>query len=138
MSENTCKDYILLTIGYIFIALGIIGLIIPVVPSTVLFIISASCFFKTSERNYRYLINNRWIGKFIHDYVERKEMEWRTKLVSVFFILLSMTITITYIIHNIISIIVIIILTFLIILHFMLLKTPNKSDNTNKQKKIFS
>ena len=126
MQKNTYKDYILLTIGYIFLVLGIIGLIIPIVPSTVLFIISASCFFKTSERNYKYLINNRWIGKFVHDYVENKEMEWKTKLVSIFFILLSMAITITFIIHNFISIIVIIFLTFLVIIHFLLLKSPKK------------
>ena len=129
MQKNTYKDYILLTIGYIFLVLGLIGLVLPVVPSTVLFIVSASCFFKTSERNYRYLINNRFIGKLIHDYVEKKEMDWKTKLVSIFFIMLSMTITVTLFIHHFISIIIILILTLLIILHFLLLKSPEENNN---------
>jgi uncharacterized protein len=69
--------------GFFFVALGFIGAFVPVMPSTVFFIIAAWCFARGSERWLNWLLALPTVGPLVRDYREGKGMPARAKLISV-------------------------------------------------------
>ena len=70
-------------LGFFFVALGFIGAFVPVMPSTVFFIIAAWCFSRGSERWLQWLLALPTVGPLVRDYREGKGMPARAKLIAV-------------------------------------------------------
>ena len=75
------KKYILITVGALSLALGIVGIFLPVLPTTPFLLLSAYCFSKSSEKFYNWLITNKIFGKYIRDYREQKGITLYNKIV---------------------------------------------------------
>jgi len=98
-TSNLLLKWILITMGTIFVGIGIIGIFIPILPTTPFLLLAAACYARSSTRFYDWLINNKLIGNYIKSYREGKGVPlkvkiftilllWITILFSVFFILL--------------------------------------------------
>ena len=98
-TSNQLLKWILITAGTIFVGIGIIGIFIPILPTTPFLLLAAACYARSSTRFYNWLINNKLIGTYIRNYREGKGVPlkvkvftilllWITILFSVFFILL--------------------------------------------------
>jgi uncharacterized membrane protein YbaN (DUF454 family) len=75
---------ILLTIcGFLFVGLGILGIFLPVLPTTVFFLLAAACFARSSPRFYHWLLHNRWFGSYIRNYREGRGLPMRHKVITV-------------------------------------------------------
>jgi uncharacterized protein len=70
-------------VGFCFVALGFIGAFVPVMPSTVFFIIAAWCFARGSERWLNWLLALPTVGPLVRDYRDGNGMPARAKLISV-------------------------------------------------------
>jgi uncharacterized protein len=68
--------------GFFFVALGFIGAFVPVMPSTVFFIIAAWCFSRGSERWLNWLLALPTVGPLIRDYRDGKGMPARAKVLA--------------------------------------------------------
>ena len=79
MSENI-KKRLLIVAGTVSTAIGIIGIIVPILPTTPFLLLAAACYLHSSERLYRWLLGNRWLGTYIRDYIEGRGMPVKTKL----------------------------------------------------------
>ncbi|PKL81791.1 MAG: DUF454 domain-containing protein [Ignavibacteriae bacterium HGW-Ignavibacteriae-3] len=77
------KKLILIALGWVFIALGVIGIFVPLMPSTIFFILAAWCFSRSSEKFYNRLINHPRVGKIVRDYYEKRGLPLKTKIVSI-------------------------------------------------------
>ena len=67
--RNPVVRYTLFVIGWISFVLGMIGLLLPVVPTTPFLLLSAACFLRSSPRFYVWLTEHRWWGKYIRYYL---------------------------------------------------------------------
>jgi len=65
---------LLVTGGFIAFIVGIIGLLIPVFPTSPFIILAAALFFRGSDRWYEWILNHRWFGRYVRDYRERNGM----------------------------------------------------------------
>lgn len=90
--SNRLARVILIISGWIFVSLGVIGIFLPVMPTTIFLILAAACFARSSERFYLWLINNKYLGKLIRDYREHGSMPVRAKVIAI----LMMNIAIGY------------------------------------------
>ena len=55
-------------LGWVFVALGVIGLIMPMMPGTVFLIVAAWCFARSSPRFEAWLLNHPTMGKPLRDW----------------------------------------------------------------------
>jgi uncharacterized protein len=69
--------------GFFFVALGFIGAVVPVMPSTVFFIIAAWCFARGSQRWLNWLLALPTVGPLVRDYRDGKGMPARAKAIAV-------------------------------------------------------
>jgi uncharacterized membrane protein YbaN (DUF454 family) len=83
ISKNRLLRAVLIAAGWLNVALGVIGIFLPVMPTTVFFLIAAACFAKSSEKFYWWLLNNRQFGKLIRDFREKRGMPLKSKIIAV-------------------------------------------------------
>ena len=62
------KRYILIACGVALLALGAVGIVIPVLPTTPFVLLAAGCFSASSPKAYRFLVRNRFFGPYIAHY----------------------------------------------------------------------
>ena len=74
---------ILATLGTIALALGIIGIFLPVLPTTPFLLLSAALYVRSSQRLYDWLMSHRHLGPYIRNFRENKAIPLRVKIVSV-------------------------------------------------------
>ena len=69
--------------GILFLILGILGYILPGLPGTIFLILAAACFFRSSDRFYKLVIQNRWFGPLVKNFRETGVVNKRAKVLSV-------------------------------------------------------
>jgi uncharacterized membrane protein YbaN (DUF454 family) len=92
MRRLSLRKAVLVSAGMISLALGAIGIFVPLMPTTVFLLIAAACFVRSSEGLYRWLMTHRLFGSYIRNYREHRAMPARTKA----FVLLLLWATIGY------------------------------------------
>lgn len=87
---------LLITIGTLSIGLGVIGIVVPLLPTTPLILLGAVCYVKSSEKLYQKLIKNKWLGAYIKDFREKNGITRRNKILSISLMWLSIGGTILF------------------------------------------
>lgn len=71
--------WLLLSLGFICVALAVVGLVFPLVPTVDFLLLAAICFANSSPRAHAWLHSNRLFGKRLRDYRERHGATIATK-----------------------------------------------------------
>jgi uncharacterized protein len=59
---------LLISGGTASVILGVIGIVLPVLPTTPFLLLAVFCYARSSERFHRWLLNHRWLGPYIASY----------------------------------------------------------------------
>jgi uncharacterized protein len=71
-SSARTKKRLLIVFGFVTLSLGIIGVFLPILPTTPFLLLSAWAWMKSSNSFYTWLINNRFLGTYISNYKEKR------------------------------------------------------------------
>jgi uncharacterized protein len=69
--------------GTVFVALGILGAFLPLLPATPFLLLASACYVRGSDRLYRWLMGSRYLGPYIKNFQEKKGMPVRAKVVTI-------------------------------------------------------
>lgn len=112
--------------GTFSLAVGIIGVFVPILPTTPFLLLAAACFARSSERFYSWLLGNKWFGKYIKNYREGKGIPLRAK-VSVISLLWIVILFTAFLVVPILLVQIILILVAIgVTVHVLSLKTLRK------------
>ncbi|MBR5194237.1 MAG: YbaN family protein [Bacteroidaceae bacterium] len=75
--------YILIILGSISLALGVIGIFLPLLPTTPFLLLSAALYVRSSENLYNWLIHQKYLGTYIRNFREHKAIPLHAKIISV-------------------------------------------------------
>lgn len=75
--------FLLAIIGSVSLALGIMGIFLPVLPTTPFLLLSAALYMRSSQRLYGWLMSHKHLGPYIKNFREHKALPLRVKIVSV-------------------------------------------------------
>ena len=73
---------ILVCLGTGFVALGVLGVFLPVLPTTIFLLLAAACFVRSSERLHRWLYNHRILGSYLRAVEGRSGLPRRAKITT--------------------------------------------------------
>lgn len=68
-SRHRSVRYLLVAVGWTSVVLGVIGIFLPVLPTTPFLLLAAGCFARSSPRFYHWLVNHKQLGPWIRDYL---------------------------------------------------------------------
>jgi len=74
--------YLCLAVGVIATGLGIIGTVVPMWPTTPFLLLAATCFVRSSERLYAWLVNHSYLGPYVRDFMTGRGIPLRAKRVT--------------------------------------------------------
>ena len=69
--------------GTLCVALGVLGMFLPVLPTTPFLLLAAACYARSSRRFYHWLMTNRWCGEYIRNYREGKGIPLKQKVLTI-------------------------------------------------------
>ena len=81
--RNPAARYALQAIGWLSVALGVMGIFLPVLPTTPFLLLAAACFMRSSRRFYLWLVNHRQLGPWIVDYLEGQGIPLKGKVYAI-------------------------------------------------------
>jgi len=76
------KNTIYITLGIFFIITAVVGIILPLLPTTPFLLLSAWFFANSSEKFHNWLINHKLFGSYIRNYNENHGMILKHKIIS--------------------------------------------------------
>lgn len=88
------KKYILTLLGLFFVALGIIGAVLPVLPTTPFLLLALACFANSSPRFHHKLLNNRWFGTALQQWGANRSITRSTKVKAMLMIVVTFAVSI--------------------------------------------
>jgi uncharacterized protein len=69
-------------VGVVAVVLGVIGIFVPLLPTTPFLLLASACFLRGSKRLHHWLLTNRVFGKYIRDYEEKRAVPRRAKVAA--------------------------------------------------------
>jgi uncharacterized membrane protein YbaN (DUF454 family) len=119
---NKLKKALFVILGSLFLLLGLIGIVLPVLPTTPFLLLAAACYLRGSDKMYKWMMNNRYFGEVIRNYMEQRGIKPRQKAFALFMLWFFIILTIMFFIHNLLLRIVLLIVAVAVSAHLLKLK----------------
>jgi uncharacterized membrane protein YbaN (DUF454 family) len=115
-----------IAIGTISLIIGVIGLLLPVIPTTPFILLSAFCYARGSKRLHNWLTSNRFFGFYIKNYEEGKGIPFKIKVYAISLLWLSTFFTLMLFLNNFYMKVSFIILVILLTIYIISIKPKTK------------
>jgi uncharacterized membrane protein YbaN (DUF454 family) len=125
-SSSKAAKWLLVVAGSFFVALGIVGIFLPVLPTTPFLLLAAACFARSSERLYRWLINNRWFGAYVRDYREGRGIPAKVKVFTVVLLWVVILLSAAFAVSNLVVRVILIAVAAAVTVHIVLIKRSKR------------
>lgn len=90
------KKQLFMVAGFLSLALGVIGIILPIMPTAPFVILAAYCFSKGSERWHKWLIHHPKMGPPIRDWEDHGVIRKKAKIMATVFVTIGWSISGTF------------------------------------------
>lgn len=114
--------------GTFFLVLGIIGIPVPLLPTTPLLLLSAACYLKGSARIYKWLLTNRYFGTYLSDYRSGKGMPMRVKASTLALLWIFIGATTFFAIDNTTVRILLLLIAIGVSVHILTIRTKRRAQ----------
>ena len=125
---STFVKKLLVVIGFASLFLGIIGIAVPLLPTTPFLLLSAACFLRGSDRLYQWLMNNRLFGSYIRNYQEHKAIPLKAKILAISLLWITILYSIIFILESVYIRILLVAIAVAVTLHILHYKTLDKKQ----------
>ena len=92
------KKHLFIVLGWLFVLIGLVGVVLPVLPTTPFLIVALALFSKSSPRFHQMLLNNRWFGPALQQWEQTRSMSRKTKRKASLMIVLAFSVSIAILI----------------------------------------
>ena len=124
--SNRFFRYLLIIAGTIFLGFGIIGIFLPVLPTTPFLLLAAACYARSSKRFYDWLMNNKWFGTYIKNYREGRGVPLKFKIFTISLLWITILVSVFFVINNYWVKIILILIAIGVTIHILTIKTYKK------------
>ncbi len=125
------KKKLYITFGFLAVALAIVGVFIPGLPTVPFLLVALFCFERSSKKYHDMIMNNKYFGPVLQDYYSGKGLTSSVKIKAISFLSCGMAFSI-YKIQNLHARIALAVVWLGVAIHIILLKTKKPKIKSNK------
>jgi len=125
------KKKLYIAFGFLAVALAIVGIFIPGLPTVPFLLVALFCFERSSKKYHDMIMNNKYFGPVLQDYYSGKGLTSSVKIKAILFLSCGMIFSI-YKIQNLHARIGLAIVWLGVAIHIILLKTKKTKNKSNK------
>jgi len=96
MLNKSVSKTLLIFSGSVSLGLGVVGVFVPILPTTPFLLLSSYCFVRSSKKLNNWLLQNRLVGRYLHNYLEHRGIEKAAFIKSLIFLWLTLGLTIFF------------------------------------------
>lgn len=122
------KNILFIILGSISLFLGILGIFLPLLPTTPFLILTAYLYAKSSQRLYNWLISNKYFGKYIDRYRKGLGVPKKTKILAISTLWLTIITSSIFFIHHLLLRIVLVLIATVVTYHLLSLPTFTEKE----------
>jgi len=130
-SRSRLVKALLIVVGSISVGLGVLGIVLPVLPTTPFLLLAAICYSRSSERFYVWLLTNRLFGRYVRDWRENRGLTYATKLSVIIVLVVTMGVSIIFFIPILAVKILLAFIGCCITLYILSLPTKSREETTD-------
>ena len=139
MNKHPVRKWFLVSVGILSVAIGAIGIVVPLLPTTPLLLLAAACFVRSSDRLYSWLIGHRLFGSYIRNYREHRAVTWQTKVFTLVLLWAATGYSAIAVVSSLAIRTILLIVALAVTVHVLSLKTmgkePAPTSTDNKPRK---
>ena len=94
--DSLLVRWLLIAAGSACVVLGVIGIFLPLLPTTPLMLLAAACFARSSRRFHDWLLANRTFGPLILEWEKHRSIPRRTKLTAIALMSATLAVSIVF------------------------------------------
>lgn len=125
---NPVIRLLLIIAGSISLALGIIGIIVPLLPTTPFLLLAAACYSRSSERFYFWLMTNKWFGTYIRNYSLGKGVPLMIKIRTLIILWVTICFSAIFFVEGMVLRSLLLLIALGVTIHIGRIKTMNTSS----------
>ena len=120
---KTWLRILLVIAGTVCVGLGIVGIFLPILPTTPFLLLAAACYARSSQRFHNWLLNNKWFGSYIKNYLERKGITLRAKIITLSLLWITIGVSVAFAVETLALKLILIIIAIGVSIHILSLRT---------------
>ena len=124
------KKGLLTACGLVALALGLLGVVLPLLPTTPFILLAAYCFFRGSKRLHNWLESQPWLGEQLRLWHEKKAISKKVKIFALTYLWLAIGATTIFFLTAPLHRILLLGIAIAVTIHLLRLKTLN-NDSSN-------
>lgn len=118
--------YFYLISGFLLVAIGVIGIFLPVLPTTIFLILASACFVKSSPKANEWLRNHKVLGMYVKNYQDKSGLTIRAKIINITFLWIMILLSAFYLTDEFYIKIILIAIAIGVTIHLLLIKTKTQ------------
>ena len=122
-ARGTWIRILLIIAGTFFVGLGIVGIFVPVLPTTPFLLLAAACYARSSQRFYSWLLNNKWFGNYIRNYLERKGVPLKVKVLTVTLLWITIGFSVAFAVQTLVARLILVLIAIGVSIHILSIRT---------------
>ena len=79
--------------GFLLVLIGVIGIFLPILPTTIFLILASACFVKGSPRANEWLRNHKILGAYIKNYQDKSGLTVNAKVINIAFLWIMISVS---------------------------------------------
>ena len=131
ISISPFAKYFYLTSGFLQVAIGVIGIFLPLLPTTIFLILASICFLKSSPKANDWLRNHKILGGYIDNYQNKTGLTRNSKIINIVTLWTSISLSAFLLTNELYIRIILLAIAIGVTTHLLMIKTK-QPNNQNK------
>lgn len=120
------KRFLFVIMGTLSLGIGMVGIFVPVLPTTPFLLLATSFYARGSAKFYNWLVKNRVLGAYIRQYIDGNGMTIKVKLFTAAFLWIAISSTVIFVVDDLPMRIVLVMIAIGVSAHIALIKGTKK------------
>jgi len=120
--------YLYLISGFILVAIGVIGIFLPLLPTTIFLILASICFLKSSPKANDWLRNHKILGGYIDNYQNKTGLTLNAKIANIITLWTSISLSAFLLTNELYIRIILLTIAIGVTTHLLMIKTKPSNN----------
>ncbi len=135
ISISPFAKYFYLISGFLLVAIGVIGIFLPLLPTTIFLILASICFLKSSPKANDWLRNHKVLGGYIDNYQNKTGLTQNSKIANIITLWTSISLSAFLLTNELYIRIILLAIAIGVTIHLLMIKTKQTNNKNNFQVK---
>lgn len=123
VSISPFAKYFYLISGFLLVAIGVIGIFLPLLPTTIFLILASICFLKSSPKANEWLRNHKVLGVYIDNYQNKTGLTRNAKIANIITLWISISLSAIFLTDELYIKIILLAIAIGVSIHLVMIKT---------------